>query len=206
MPTGHARNRHCGYSRLSRLTAGAVSAERLRRHMAKSGRTLAGQKLWTIAEIKHLRRAYPDYRKARALLPSRSLSAIKSKAFRLRITRAQRIWSDNDVKRLKVPYRSGRPMREILALLPGKTKKQIWTRACHSGWRRPQTPPKTYELKPYDDVRARAFASNLSMRELAFLSVTGSYFLQQPSRNNWKKIGKAVEMLEGQLSVIWSDK
>src|SRR6266478_1208652 len=132
MPTGHARNRHCGYSRLSRLTAGAVSAERLRRHMAKSGRTLAGQKLWTKADIEHLRRAYPDYRKARALLPSRSLSAIKSKAFRLRITRAQRIWSDNDVKRLKVPYRSGRPMR--------------------SGWRRPQTPPKTYELKPYDDV------------------------------------------------------
>lgn len=97
-------------------------------------------------------------------------------------------------------------MYEILALLPGKTKKQIWTRARHNGWRRPQTPPKAYELKPYDDVRARAFTSKLSMRELASLSVTGSYFLQQPSRNNWRKISKAVEMLEGQLSVVWSDK
>ena len=206
MPTGHARNRHRGYSRLSRLAAGAVSAERLRRHLAKSGRTLAGQKLWTKAEIEHLRRTYPDYRKACALLPSRSLSAIKSKAFRLRITRTRRIWSDNDVERLKAPYRRGRPMHEILALLPGKTKNQIWTRARHSGWRRPQRPPKIYELKPYDDVRARAFTSKLSMRELACLSVTGSYFLQQPSRNNWRKISKAVEMLEGQLSVVWSDK
>ena len=206
MPTGHARNRHCGYSRLSRLTSGAVSAERLRWHMAKSGRTLAGQKLWTKAEIEHLRRTYPDYRKARALLPNRSLSAIRSKAFRLRITRTRRIWSDNDVKRLKAPYRRGRPMHEILASLPGKTKEQIWTRAYHSGWRRPQTPTKTYELKPYDDVRTRAFASKLSMRELACLSVTGNYFLQQRSRNNWRKISKAVEMLEGQLSVAWSDK
>jgi len=34
--------------------------------MAKSGRTLAGQKLWTKAEIEHLRRTYPDYCKARA--------------------------------------------------------------------------------------------------------------------------------------------
>lgn len=201
MPTGHARNRHRGYSRLSRLAAGAVSAERLRRHMAKSGRTLAGAEIMDQAEIEHLRRTYPDYRKACALLPNRSLSAIKSNAFRLRITRTRRIWSDNDVKRLKAPYRRGRPMHEILALLPGKTKNQIWTRARHSGWRRPQRPPKIYELKPYDEVRARAFTSKLSMRELACLSV-----LQQPSRNNWRKIGKAVEMLEGQLSVVWSDK
>jgi len=97
-------------------------------------------------------------------------------------------------------------MHEILALLPGKTRSKFGQEARHSGWRRPLTPPKTYELKPYDDVRARAFTSKLSMRELACLSVTGSYFLQQPSRNNWRKISKAVEMLEGQLSVVWSDK
>jgi hypothetical protein len=206
MPTNHAPNRHCGRLRMSWLTAGAVSAERLRRRMAKSGRTLAGQKLWGNDEIEHLRRTYPDYRKARAVLPDRSLSAIRSKASRLRITRSRRIWSDNDVKRLKAPYRQGRPVYEILALFPGKTKQQIWTRGRRSGWRRPRTPPKAYELKHYDDVRAQAFASKLSMRELACLSVTGSYFLQPPSRNNWRKISKAVEMLDGKLSVVWSDK
>jgi hypothetical protein len=206
MPTNHAPNRHCGHLRMSGLTAGAVSAERLRRRMAKSGRTLAGQKLWANDEIEHLRRTYPDYRKARTVLPDRSLSAIRSKASRLRITRSRRIWSDNDVKRLKAPYRQRRPVDEILALFPGKTKKQIWTRACRSGWRRPRTPPKAYEIKHYDDVRARAFVSKLSMRELACLSATGSYFLQPPSRNNWRKISKAVEMLDGKLSVVWSDK
>ena len=205
MPTGHTPTRHYRGSRLNWFAAGANSAERLRRHMAKSGRTLAGQKLWTEAEIRRLRRTYPDYRKARALLPGRSLNAIKSKAFRLRITQSRRIWSDSDIKRLRAPYRQGRPMYEILALLPGKTTKQIWARAHHSGWRRPRTRPKTYDLKPYDDVRARAFTSRLSMRDLASLSATGRYFLRQPSRNNWKKISKAVEMLEGQLSVVWSD-
>lgn len=206
MPSGHALIRHYRFSRLGRLAAGANSADRLRRHMAKSGRTLAGQKLWTEAEIGHLRRTYPDYRKARTSLPNRSLSAIKSKAFRLGITQSRRIWSDSEIKRLKAPYRQGRPMREILALLPGRTKRQIWTRAHYSGWRRPRMPLKTYDLKPYDDVRARAFTSRLSMRDLACLSITGSYFLRQPSRNDWKKISKAVEMLEGRLSVVWNEK
>jgi len=205
MPAGHTPIRRYRYSRLRWLAAGANSAERLRRHMAKSGRTLAGQKLWTEDEIRRLRRTYPDYRKACAALPDRSLNAIKSKAFRLKITRSRRTWSDSDVRRLKAPYRQGRPMHEILALFPGKTKKQVWTRAHHSGWRRPRTPPKTYDLKPYDDVRARAFTSRLSMRDLASFSVTGGYFLRQPSRNNWRRIGKAVEMLEGQLSVVWSN-
>src|SRR5665213_3473235 len=160
MPTNHAPNRHGRHLRMSWLTAGAVSADRLRRR----------------------------------------------KASRLQITRSRRIWSDNDVKRLKAPYRQGRPVHEILALFPGKTKKQIWTRGRRSGWRRPRTPPKAYELKYYDDVRAQAFASKLSMRELACLSATGGYFLQPPSRNNWRKISKAVEMLDGKLSVVWSDK
>lgn len=202
MPANLAPTRR--YSRLGWLAAGARSAERLRQRMAKSGRTLAGQKLWTDAEIQHLRRFYPDYRKACAALPGRSPSAVKSKAFRLRITRSRRVWSDHELKRLKAPYRQGRPMREILDLLPGKTKRQIWSRACHSGWRRPRTPPKTYDLKPYDEVRARAFTSKFSMRDLAWLSATGSYFLRPPSQNDWRKISKAVALLEGQLSVVWN--
>lgn len=204
MPANLAPTRRYRYSRLSWLADGARSAERLRRRMAKSGRTLAGQKLWTDAEIQHLRRLYPDYRKACAVLHGRSLSAVKSKAFRLRITLSRGVWSDDDLKRLKAPYRQGRPMHEILALLPGKTKKQIWRRARHSGWRRPRTPPKTYDLKPYDDVRAQAFISRLSMRDLAWHSATGSYFLRPPSQNDWRKISKAVALLDGHLSVVWN--
>jgi hypothetical protein len=174
--------------------------------MAKSGRTLAGQKLWTDAEIECLRRFYPDYRKACSALPCRSLSAIQSKAFRLRMTRSRRVWSDDDLKRLKTPYRQGRPMHEILLLLPGKTKKQIWRRACHSGWRRPRTSPKTYNFKPYDEIRARAFTSKFTMRDLACFSATGNYFLRHPTQNDWRKISKAVALLDGQLSVIWNAK
>lgn len=105
---------------------------------------------------------------------------------------------------MKAPYRQGRPMHEILALLPRKTKKQIWARANHNGWRRPRTSPKAYNLKPYDSIRARAFASKLSMHDLACLSATGSYFLRRPAKNDWKKISKAVALLEGQLSVAWN--
>lgn len=203
MPTSLAQARCHGHSRLSWLTAGAHSAERLRRRMAKSGRTLAGQKLWTEAEVKRLLRFYPDYRKVHSALPDRSLSGIKSKAFRLQITRSRRVWSDNDLNRMRAPYRQGRPVHEILTLLPGKTKKQVWARASYSGWRRPRTPPKSYNLKPYDDVRDQAFTSKLTMRDLAGLPATGSYFLRAPSQIDWRKISKAVALLEGQLSVIW---
>ncbi len=203
MPTSLAQTRRHGHSRLSWLAAGARSAESLRRRMAKSGRTLAGQKLWTKAEIKCLRRSYPDYRKVCRALPCQSLSAIQSKAFRLRITRSRRVWSEGELKCMKVLYRQGRPMHEILTLLPGKTKGQIRRRARYSGWRRPRTPPKSYDIKPYDDVRDQAFTSKLTMRDLAGLSATGSYFLRAPSQTDWRKISKAVALLEGQLSVIW---
>lgn len=202
MPAGLAQTYRPGRSRLSWLAAGARSAERLRQRMAASGRTLAGQKLWTEAEIKRLHSFYPNYRKAYAALPCRSLSAIKSKAFRLRITRSRQVWSESDLKRMKAPYRQGRPIDEIVGLLPGKTKKQIWARASHSGWHRPRTPPKIYNFKAYDQIRDRAFAFKFTMRDLAFLSATGNYFLRQPTQNNWKKIYKAVSLLNGQLSVL----
>lgn len=203
MPIDLAPTRRRGHSRLGWLVAGARSAEHLRRRMAKSGKTLSGQELWTAAEVKRLRRFYPDYRKACAALPCRSLNAIRSKAFRLRITRSRRVWSECDLKRMKAPYRQGRPIYEILVLLPGKTKKQIWTRASYSGWYRPRTSPKIYNFKAYDEIRDRAFASRLTMRDLAFLSATGNYFLRRPAKNDWRKISKAVALLDGQLSVNW---
>ncbi len=206
MPTVLAQTRRHEDSRLSWFAAGARSAERLRRRMAKSGRTLAGQTLWTEAEIKRLYRSYPDYRKACSALPRRSLNAIKSKAFRLRMTRSRQVWSEGDLRRMKAPYRQGRPINEILALLPGKTKKQIWARASYSGWHRPRTSPKIYNFKAYDEIRDRAFASKLTMRDLAFLSATGNYFLRQPTQNDWRKISNAVALLDGQLLVNWNAK
>jgi hypothetical protein len=172
--------------------------------MAKFGTTLAGQKLWTPAEINLLRRLYPDYRRACAALPHRTRLAIMGKAARAGITRPLRIWSDDDLKRLKALYCRGVPMREISALFPDKTAKQIWHRAARSGWRRPPKPPKLRNIDVYDAVRSRAFALRLTMRDLAALSGTGSYFLQMPSRTNWKKISKAVSLLEGHLSIHWN--
>jgi hypothetical protein len=191
-------------SRLGQFAAGLSSADRLRRQMAISGTTLAGQRLWIDAEIRLLRRFYPDYERACAALPGRSLSAVKSKAFRMGITRPLRIWSDEDLKHLKGPYRQGMPVHEIRAFLPSKTAKQIWRRAAHSGWHRPRKPPKVTGLKPDDDVKARAFAYQLTVRDLAYFSDTGGYFLRRPSRTNWKKISKAVAVLEGSLSIVWN--
>jgi hypothetical protein len=115
-----------------------------------------------------------------------------------------RVWSDEYLKRLKGPYREGMAIREIRALLPGKTARQIWGRAAHSGWRRPRKPPKATGLTADDTVRARAFAYRLTLRDLADLSGTRGYFLRKPSRTNWKNIGKAVELLEGSMSIVWS--
>jgi len=191
-------------SRFERLVAGLNAADRLRHFMAKFGTTLAGQKLWTPAEIAILRRFYPDYRRACTALPHRTARAIMSKAARAGITRPLRIWSDDDLKRLKASYCRVAPMHEMMALFPDKTAKQIWHRAAYSGWRRPLRPPKLRNIEAYDAVRMRAFALRLTMRDLAALSGTGNYFLQLPSRTNWKKISKAASLLEGYLSINWS--
>jgi hypothetical protein len=190
-------------SRFERLVAGLNAANRLRRYMAKHGATLAGRKLWTSSEITLLRHFYPDFRRLCAVLPHRSLAAIRAKASRLSITRPLKIWSEHDLKRLKTPYCRGVPMPELMTAFPGKTAKQIWARAAHSGWRRPRKPPKLRNMKAYDTVRVQAFALKLTMRDLAILSRTKSYFLQRPYRVNWSKINKAATLLEGDLSIVW---
>jgi hypothetical protein len=96
------------------------------------------------------------------------------------------------------------PMQEMKALFPGKTAKQIWRRAAYSGWRRPRKPPKATGLMADDLVRARAFVHRLTLRDLAALSRTRGYFLRKPSQTNWKNIGKAVKVLEGRMSIVWS--
>jgi hypothetical protein len=97
------------------------------------------------------------------------------------------------------------PIGDIRALFPGKTARQIWHRAAHSGWCRPRKPPKATGLKPDDDVKARAFAYRLTARDLADLSATGRYFLKRPAQTNWKKINRAVEVLGGRMSIMWRD-
>jgi len=115
-----------------------------------------------------------------------------------------RIWTDEDVKRLKKPYRDGMAIQDIKALFPGKTAKQIWRRGAYSGWPRPRKPPKITGLMADDAVKARAFAHRLSQRDLDDLSGTRGYFLRKPRRTNWKNISRAVNILGGQMSVVWS--
>jgi hypothetical protein len=189
-------------SRLHWLVAGVSSSDRIRLRMNLTGQTMAGQALWNKAEMKALRVTYPNYSRARKTLIKRTFPAIKSKAWRLGITKPLRIWSDDDLRRLRVLYRSAVPVCEIAQLF-GKTKKQVWSRANRSGWHRPRKPPKITHLKLFDDVRSQAFANNLTMRDLASCSRTGSYFLQRPIRSNWKKIGKAVSSLGGEMSIVW---
>ncbi len=162
-PTSVRRHRP---SRLGHFVAGVSSADRLRRHMARTGKTLAGQRLWIETEIKFMYRFYPDCERLRKLLPGRSLSAIRSKALRMGITRPLRIWSDEDLKRLKGPYRQGLPIDDIRVLLPDKTARQIWHRAAHSGWRRPRKPPKATGLWADDAVASRNFALKYTLRDL----------------------------------------
>lgn len=190
-------------SRYGEFVQGTNAAGRVRRHIERTGQTLAGQRLWSEREVKILRRCYPDYREADVLLSDRSPAAVRSKASTLRITRSRKVWTEGELKRMRRPYLRGIPLPEIKEILPGKTSKQIWRRASYNGWYRPRRPPKAFGIQPYDSVRARAFELRLSMRDLAFLTSTGSYFLRQPARIDWVKIGKAVALLDGALLIAW---
>jgi hypothetical protein len=127
------------------------------RHIERTGCTIAGQPVWTAAEIDTLRQFYPDREAACSALPGRTPAAIAKKAQQLRMVLPLRIWSDEDAVRLRTPYKAGIPIAALVEIFSGKSREQIWKKAHHMGYRRPRQAPKTTEMPLVDSIRRRAF-------------------------------------------------
>jgi hypothetical protein len=140
----------------SRVISPEEMAERgrrhLLRHMQRTGRTLAGQKLWAVAELVVILENHPDYPRAAHALPGRTISAIRRKAGLMGISRSRVPWTDDEKRIARKGYRDGLPWPEILEQLPRRTRAAIakWAHLHHIP--RPRKPPKCFGVAPFDQV------------------------------------------------------
>jgi hypothetical protein len=174
----------------------------LLRHIERTGRTIAGDLVWTRTELDRVRDLYPDYDAMMSALPGRSRGAIAHKAWQLGLVPPLRIWSDGEARALRHPYVTGVAVAALVEMFPGKSRKQIWHKAQHMGYRRPRRAPKPTGMPLIDTIRQRAFDYRLSMRDLdAFVGKKG-YFTSSRYLN-WRTLQRAMEILGGRPVVSW---
>ena len=174
----------------------------LLRHIERTGRTIAGDLVWTRTELDCVRDLYPDYDVMLSVLPDRSRGAIAHKARQLGLVPPLRIWSDGEARALRQPYVTGIAIETLVEILPGKSRKQIWHKAHHMGYRRPRRAPKPTGMPLVDAVRQRAFDYRLSMRDLDAFVGKKCYFTS-PRYLNWRALQRAMEILGGRPVVSW---
>lgn len=189
---------------ISRECLRALDGERaLRRHIAKTGETIAGTPVWTPREIDLLRATFPGRERACSALHRRSWCAIRGKARRLGLVKPLRIWMHEDARLLRSLYPSGMSIDDLVGRFTGKTKRQIWHKATHLRVRRPRRPPRLTGHPLLDRVRQRAFARGFSMTDLD--AWTGGTRCFRDARSvNWPALERAIDLLGGKIVVHWN--
>lgn len=174
----------------------------IRRHIALTGRTIAGDPVWTIEEFDVLRRLYPDRQAIASALTRRTKIAIHHKARSLGLVTPRRFWSEQEVKLLRTLYRMSVATAELVSLFPGRTKQQIWRKADRLRIQRPRRPLRMTGLPLVDSIRQLAFAQGHSMTEMDVWTGAKGYF-RSPRYCNWRVLTRAVKVLDCEPTVSW---
>lgn len=175
------------------------------RHIERTGFTIAGVPVWTTAELEVLQRLYPDLDAITRALPRRTPAAISHKARQIGLVPPLRIWSDGDARKLRKPYVAGVPIGTLAEIFPGKSKRQIWSKANSMGYRRPRRAPKATGMPLVDNVRRRAFELRIKMTELGAIVGKARYFVC-PRYVDWRALQLAMEFLGGRPVVRWRER
>lgn len=189
---------------LSKLAMHARAAQLTRLRLAKTGMTMAGEKVWTEEERALVSQFAPAYDELVKLLPHRSRKAIRCQASTLCVAWPRHIWSAAEISKLRKVYPRG-DRTEICSLFPHSTWVNIQKVARYHGFRRARKPYKLTGHEPLDQVRAKCFELNLNMVELDAECRTRSYFQGGwcGKRLNYRALGRAVEVLEGKIHLQW---
>lgn len=174
----------------------------IRHHIALTGRTIAGDPVWTIEEFDALRRLYPDRQAIASALTRRTKIAIQHKARSLGLITPRRIWSEQEVELLRTLYRTPVTTAGLVEALPDRTKQQIWRKASHLRIRRPRKPPRMTGHPLIDSIRQYAFAQGHSMADMDAWTRAKGYF-SSPRYCNWRALTRAVEILSVEPTVSW---
>lgn len=186
----------------------ALTAERARRKMHRSGFTPRGYRIWTPAEDELCRRHHPDYDTLEKALPHRTRAALICRCGYLGITRAPRHFTAKDYSDLRRMY--GVADRSTLAdRFSGRSPKTLGKLARSLGLKRPRPAYRPTGYYLLDELRSRTLAEDLYMTHLDEFAGSGRYFSTQQwqgkKRVRYDHVIRAIHELGGRLSVTWDD-
>ncbi|CVI14849.1 conserved hypothetical protein [Agrobacterium fabacearum CFBP 5771] len=192
---------------LAQFVRGAVSAERIREKMLRSGFTLFGQKLWGEDEDLVCRLVHPDIFALRQILYARSEGAIRARCRKLGLTSPRRTWGPLDKQRLRKLYPEA-THDELRTAFPGVEIERIRRVAHYYGYRRKRKPYKITGVVPLDQLRVRAYDNGWYMPDIDDEAGTGRYFRSRGYKSkypNFKAIQRGVKVLGGRLEAVWDE-
>ncbi|MEY9100464.1 hypothetical protein ABIA24_003373 [Sinorhizobium fredii] len=185
----------------------ASLSERIHRKMQRDGVTIRGHKLWTDEEIKILRENPNDRQAAQQKLPHRTAKAIEFKRGELGLAKPIHFWTAAEISKLRRMYPRS-PQEEICAAFPHSTWINIRQAARYHGFRRERRAYKPTGHAVIDQIREKCHEIKWSMADLDREARTKTYFKRQGwygKRINYKAVGRALEALEGQMTIKWPD-
>lgn len=149
---------------LAYLTRNAVSAERARSRILRSGFTISGHKLWTDKEDLVCRIFYPDYFAICQVLDTRSKKAIQTRCQKLGLVPSKQSWGWPARQKLRKLYPET-SREDICKFFPGVEWQKIQSAARYYGYRRKKKPYKITGVLALDQLRKHCYDSNLTMRD-----------------------------------------
>lgn len=174
------------------------SAVANRAFMKRTGETHAGHRLWTADEDAIVRNNWPDACRCQKLLRNRTHHAIAHRARHLGLCKSRVVWQRGQEPQLHRRYPTNEAVAVIAADL-SKTPKQVWNKASSRRLRRPKQRPLPANDPLVDDIRQRAFALNISLKDLDEAVGRGSRFKDRRFPRNWRCISRAIRVLGGTL-------
>ena len=196
-------------SRISRLAAAVVSADRSRERINRTGFAPSGAPIWSPTELDLLKQNHPDYRAAmQALGGRRTYSAVRHKAQKLGLAPKRNHWTAEQVSRLRKLYRRSATTAELLEAFPNWDLQYLHGVASYFKIKRPRKRYVPTGFPIIDQIRDRCFELCLSMPDLDAMAGTGKYFATagwHSGRLKASAVARAVKALEGDLVAIWNE-
>lgn len=161
---------------------------------------------WTLKEHEVVVSHWPDVKTIERLLPHRTRCAIVAFAGKCNLRKEQHVWTGAQTSLLRKRVSEGKTRSEIASEM-GLTKLQVQNRCQYLGLHRVRRPPRPTGHRLMDSIYMRVFELNMSRRDLDEACSSGQQF------RNWcpvrhiapKHLLRAIEVLDGQLTVEWSD-
>ena len=168
---------------------------------------MAGQLLWSDAEIQILHAFAPDYDVLQKHLKGRTFEAIRHQCNRLGLSKTIHIWTGAEISKLRRLYPVA-PKEAVIAAFPFSNWEKIKCTAHRHGFRRERLPYPAVEHPLMNAILERCAAIGWSLSDLDEECGTGRYFRSGEWKRhmpNFNAVLKAIEVLGGTVSVKWDE-